>query len=723
MQEGTTTFVLLVVHLFQFSTGKNLTLVYQGQRTMQAPKISNKSLKFKAIHHGSALLIRTPRQSYKRVSPTVLCCQTNESTDLKQKETTSEVQSDEITQAGNIQNGSVPSSSIEEIPTGELQYKQRTPGQVGATWFRLFFALPQRRFPKESVLVMKLQGEIPDKTVGRFAGSVSVPQICNALEKAAYDPRIVGVCVKVGALSIGWGKLQEIRRYFELFKKSGKFSIAYMERGAEKEYYLASVCEELYLPPSANLLLRGLAVQGTFLRGVLNKIGVEPQVKRIGKYKSAGDQLLRTDMSDAQREQLTALLDDIYSNFVSDVAASRSKSVEEFEELLEKGVFKMQDFKEGGWVTDLLYEDQVKELLEQRTGGKKDQVRKVGIKKYAWVSPSAFGLNGRKCIAVLRTSGAIVGAEMATSGTITPVQVIQKLRQLEKMKNVVAIVLRVDSPGGDALASDLMWREIKRIDQKKPVIASMGDVAASGGYYMSMAARKIVAEALTITGSIGVVTGKFNLEDLYKRIGYKKEVIPRGKYAEILQDYRGFNEDEQELFEKQAEYAYEDFRDKAAASRGMAPEEMQEFAQGRVWSGKQALERGLVDAVGGINRAIAIAKQMVDIKQEDRVTVLEVSREQFGIQQLLAGGVAMAIQSIAQVTGISQSGLFATFVSLMQTALKESSGTLMVLQALTSSNVLFLSDSVEVIGISSLRNDVVLQSNIVDDDDNDDRLF
>ena len=313
------------------------------------------------------------------------------------------------------------------------------------------------------------------------------------------DPRIVGIVVKIDPLQVGWAKLQEIRRHIELFKESGKFTVAYVERAGEKEYFLASAFDEIYAPPSASLSLRGLSVSGTFLRGVLEKIGIEPEIKRIGKYKSAGDQLLRTDMSEFQKEQLSALLDDIYDDFVDGIAGDRKKTRAEVEELLDSGVYDMERFLEGGWVDGLKYEDEVNDLIKERTGGKDDEIRVVGLKKYSKVGRSAFNLDGGKIIAVVRTSGAITGG---TGGSgITSGAVISQLRALKKNKKVAAVVLRIDSPGGDALASDLMWREIQKLSEEKPVIASMADVAASGGYYMAMACKKIVAEALTLTGT------------------------------------------------------------------------------------------------------------------------------------------------------------------------------------------------------------------------------
>ena len=518
----------------------------------------------------------------------------------------------------------------------ELQYIKPSDLQGAITSFRLFFALPWRRFKSKSALTFKLSGAIAEQPQSRFSQTTSLPAICDSLQKAAVDPRVVGLVIKIDPLQVGWGKILEIRRHVEMFRASGKFTIAYLERAGEKEYFLASAFEEIYAPPCASLSLRGLSVSGSFLRGVFDKVGVEPQVKRIGKYKSAGDQLLRTDMSEAQREQLGALLDDIYEDFTNGIATARKKTPEEVQELLDSGMYKMEEFLSGGWVDGLMYEDQVNDIVKERTGGKEDELRCVGLRKYAKVGRSAFNLDGGKTIAVVRTSGAISGG---TGGNgITAGAVIAQLRALKKNKRIAAVVLRVDSPGGDALASDLMWREIQKLSEEKPVIASMADVAASGGYYMAMACRKIVAEALTITGSIGVVTGKFSLAELYKKAGFNKETISKGKFAELLLETRSFTDQEQELFDASAEYAYESFRNKAASSRGMEIETMQDVAQGRVWSGKRAATIGLVDAVGGLQRAIALAKEEAGIKPEEKVRLLEVSRASVSPLALLTGG-------------------------------------------------------------------------------------
>ena len=570
---------------------------------------------------------------------------------LPKASSTPETETQEVADNGasiKIADSSSSSDDQSTSLTPEIQYIEPSSFQRALTSFRLFFALPWRRFKSDSALSIKFSGDIVEKPQSRFSSTLSVPAICDALQKAAVDPRITGLVVKIDPLSCGWAKLQEIRRHVELFKESGKWAIAYMERAGEKEYYLASAFNEIYCAPSGSISLLGFSVSGTFLRGVFDKVGVQPEVRRIGKFKSAGDQLLRTDMSEAQSEQLNALLDDIYNEFIDTIAKARKKERSEVEQLLNSGIYDMAELEKGGWVDKLAYADEVDSIIKARTGGKDDELRFVPFTRYKKVGRSAFNLDGGKTIAVVRTSGAITGGS-GTGNGITSGDVIAQLRRLKTNKRIAAVVLRIDSPGGDALASDLMWREIQMLSLEKPVIASMSDVAASGGYYMAMACRKIVAEPLTITGSIGVVAGKFSLGELYKKVGYAKETLSKGKYAQLFLDSRPQTQEESDLFDASAQHSYESFRNKAAESRGMDIEALQEVAQGRIWTGKRAVEIGLVDAVGGINRAIALAKEAAEIKSEEKVRILEVSRGQFSPLQLISGGggASMSMQLAA----------------------------------------------------------------------------
>ncbi|XWS51278.1 hypothetical protein CRYUN_Cryun12cG0163000 [Craigia yunnanensis] len=531
----------------------------------------------------------------------------------------------------------------EEYPSGEVEYERMSGWKSFVVKFKMLIAFPWERVRKGSVLTMKLRGQISDQLKSRFSSGLSLPQICENFVKAAYDPRISGVYLHIEPLNCGWGKVEEIRRHILNFKKSGKFIIAYIPACGEKEFYLACACEEIYAPPSAYFSLYGLTVQASFLGGVFEKIGIEPQVQRIGKYKSAGDQLSRKTMSEENCEMLTSLLDNIYGNWLDVVSSSKGKKREDVENFINEGVYEVEKLKEEGFITNIHYDDEVISKLKERLGVQKDKnLHMVDYRKYSKVRKWTLGLTGgRDKIAVIRASGSIsrVRSPLSTpSSGIIAEQIIEKIRSVRESKRYKAAIIRIDSPGGDALASDLMWREITLLAASKPVIASMSDVAASGGYYMAMAAQTIVAENLTLTGSIGVVTGKFNLGKLYEKIGFNKEVISRGRYAELLAaEQRPLRPDEAELFAKSAQNAYKQFRDKAAFSRSMPVEKMEEFAQGRVWAGKDAASRGLVDAIGGLSRAIAIAKHKVNIPQDGQVTLVELSRPSPTLPEILSG--------------------------------------------------------------------------------------
>ncbi|KAM5571018.1 hypothetical protein ABKV19_011577 [Rosa sericea] len=406
---------------------------------------------------------------------------------------------------------------------------------------------------------------ITDQLKSSFSSGLSLPQICENFVKAAYDPRIADSC----------------------------------------------------------------SVQASFVRGVLEKIGVEPQVERIGKYKSAGDQLARTTMSEENCEMLTALLDNIYGNWLDIISSTRGKKREDIEKFVNEGVYQVEKLKEEGWITNIQYDDEVV-------------------------------ISGKDKIAIIRASGSISrvrGSFSLPGSSIVGEQFVEKIRTIRESKRYKAAIIRIDSPGGDALASDLMWREIKLLAASKPVIASMSDVAASGGYYMAMAADAIVAENLTLTGSIGVVTGvSLTWENCMRRLASTSKSYQGGNLQRFLQ----LNNDpskEAELFAKSAQNSYKQFRDKAASSRSMTVDKMLEVAQGRVWAGKDAASRGLVDAIGGLSRAVAIAKLKANIPQDTQlfqVTLVELAKPSPSLPELLSGvgstlvGVEQTMKTLLQ---------------------------------------------------------------------------
>ncbi|XP_022737703.1 serine protease SPPA, chloroplastic-like isoform X3 [Durio zibethinus] len=459
-------------------------------------------------------------------------------------------------------------SETEEYPSGEVEYEKMSGWKSFVVKFKMLIAFPWERVRKGSVLTMKLRGQISDQLKSRFSSGLSLPQICENFVKAAYDPRISGVYLHIEPLNCGWGKVEEIRRHILNFKKSGKFIIAYIPACGEKEFYLACACEEIYAPSSAYFSLYGLTVQASFLGGVFEKIGIEPQVQRIGKYKSAGDQLTRKTMSEENCEMLTKLLDNIYGNWLDVVSSSKGKKREDVENFINEGVYKVEKLKEEGFITNIHYDDEVISKLKERLGVQKDKkLHMVDYRKYSKVRKWTLGLaGGRDQIAVIRASGSIS---------------------------------RVQSP-------------------------------------LSTPSSGIIAEQ--IIEKIRSVRGKFNLGNLYEKIGFNKEVISRGRYAELFAaEQRPLSLDEAELFAKSAQNAYKQFRDKAALSRSMPVEMMEEVAQGRVWAGKDAASRGLIDAIGGLSRAIAIAKHKTNIPQDRQVTLVELSRPSPTLPEILSG--------------------------------------------------------------------------------------
>eukprot|EP00168_Porphyra_purpurea_P006365 TRINITY_DN1783_c0_g1_i2.p1 TRINITY_DN1783_c0_g1~~TRINITY_DN1783_c0_g1_i2.p1 ORF type:complete len:576 (-),score=245.43 TRINITY_DN1783_c0_g1_i2:202-1929(-) len=502
------------------------------------------------------------------------------------------------------------------------------------------------RVAKNSILAFSLGGSLPETVPPglpfRPAPTTSLESVTNALRHAAHDPRISAVFMRLTGFQCGWAKLQELRRHLDYFRASGKKVTVYMETGAEKEYYLSLSADEVFVPPTGMLVLRGFMGGGSFLRGVLEKVGIDPQVQRRGAYKSAGDQLARTDMSDAQREVVESILDATYERFISAVAEAKGKDPAEVKAFLDRAPFEMEEYADAGYF-ELKYEDEVLDMLKRRHNDGEEEkqlkapLKSVNLRKYDRVTDKLLALSGKERVAIVRASGAITSGPNgnspvmgATLGSESVVAVIRRLRLDDKIK---AVVLRIDSPGGSALASDVMWREIRKCCEAKPVIASMSDVAASGGYYMAMACPTIVAEAGTITGSIGVITAKPSLKKAYERIGYNKETYSRGALAELLVDDRPFSVEEADYFSRSTDAAYKSFVTKCAESRGMTYEELHAVAQGRVWLGGQASTRGLVDHEGGLWTAVELAKQAAEIPAEAAVNLVEA---RFGGGGLLA---------------------------------------------------------------------------------------
>lgn len=536
----------------------------------------------------------------------------------------------------------------------QMTYKPKDRIRKFATSFRLFKQV-RGRLNKGTILTARVSGDMSDRTSPFRPFStpeLSLPLLTEALRLAAYDPRIAHVHLRIDPLTCGWAKVLELRRHLEFFASSGKSITAYMEMGGPKEYFLC-MGFGVYVPAEGSLNLRGFMSSGTFVRGVLDKIGISPQVERIGKYKSFGDTLMRSDMAPEQREVITALLGDVHRLWSESVCEVTGLSREQLSEFVDRSPWSMKEYVDVGLVTGTCYESQLEDALKLRFakrsafGGDDDEeiIKKklpaVDVFRYSKrVSPKLLAISGQKRIAIIRAVGAITpgrnGSSPVAGTTVGSDTLVELIRRVRNDKQYVGLVLRCDSPGGAALSSDIVWNELRALRAVKPVVASQSDVAASGGYYLSMACE-IVSEALTITGSVGVVTAKPSLGELYRKIGYAKENISvGGKYAELLVEDRPFSEDEYGYFREGARLAYDQFVNKAALSRDKTVEEMEKVAQGRVWTGLQAHDRGMVDHIGGFWRAVEVLKDRCEIS-DDFVKIEEITPNLSFFERLGAG--------------------------------------------------------------------------------------
>jgi protease IV len=470
--------------------------------------------------------------------------------------------------------------------------------------------------PTDGVVQQLLEGS---RTTGLRA-------VLDALRKAKADPRVSSVLIVPANLQAPlWGKVQEVHDAVADFRKSGKLAIAYLEQAGEKEYYIATACDRIFLMPGASLDVNGLATYEVFLRGTLDKIGVYPDVLHIGDYKTAYNTFTEKGFTPAHREASEAMTRDLYEQLVRAIADGRKKSEADVRALIDEGPFSPDEALRLGLVDDLAYEDQIDDKAKLAGG----RIARLESEDYARVSLRSLGLNRGPRIAVIYATGVISsgrGGYDPLSGVVMGSETVNKhIRDARADPSVRAIVLRIDSPGGSATASDAIWRElvITRDEKKdRPLVVSMSDLAASGGYWMAMAAPYIVAQPGTLTGSIGVITGKFVTGGLYTKLGANIESISFGKHAEIASPARPFNDAERQKIEALMQDTYDEFVEKAAAARHMPPEKLDAVAQGRVWTGRQAKAIGLVDELGGLDRAIAAAKQRAKIAAGSDVEIV-----------------------------------------------------------------------------------------------------
>jgi protease-4 len=478
-----------------------------------------------------------------------------------------------------------------------------------------------------SALVLDLQGSVPEQAPVDvplpFLGQQQVLTVVDTwqlLRKAAIDNHIRALILEPQGLDLGWAKLEELRADILAFKKSGKPVYAYLRGAGTKEYYLASAADKVFMAPEDELDVKGIRAELLYVKGTLDKLGVTMEFEHVGKYKDAPDTFTKTGPSPETLETTNQILDQYYGDLVAVIADGRKKTPDQVKALIDDGPFVGQGALDGGLVDALLFEDQMYGQLKDQL---KAEVKKIGSHSYAKAQVSGF--EGKTRIALVTGDGEITrgssGDSVSDSG-ITATGMIKSLREVEADSSIKGVILRIDSPGGDGIASDDILHEVKVLSAKKPVVISMSDLAASGGYFIAMTGDPVLAYSNTLTGSIGVFFGKINLRGLYDKIGVNKQLLTRGKFAAIDSEYAPLTDEQRAKVQREIQVFYKGFVDRVAEARKQPYDKVEPLAQGRVWLGTQAKQNGLIDEIGGLDRAVELIKQRAKIAAAEQISLV-----------------------------------------------------------------------------------------------------
>jgi protease-4 len=483
--------------------------------------------------------------------------------------------------------------------------------------------------PANGYLSMRLSGSLPeykppDAIEEYFEGTgLDLKKVRQCFKYASGDKRVKGVLLEIENLQAGFAKLHELRQLIGGFRQSGKKVYALLNLALTRDYYLATACDSIFMQPEGTILLTGFRAEATYYKELLGKVGVTADFVAVGKYKNAPDTYTRQDMAETEREVLNSILDNRYTDLLDTISASRGLARAEIAGLIDDiTTFTAGMAVEHKLIDGIKYWDELADMF--KTGSRK--LSRISALEYANSSPASSGYaGGGPHLALIYCQGTIMDGEddddPVFGSTMGAQRVIRNLKQASESKSIKAIILRIDSPGGLATAADEMWHAINEARKEKPVIASISDVGASGGYYMAIAADTILVQSPTLIGSIGVFAGKFGLKELYEKIGVNVSILQRGKNAGLLSTYDKFSDSERQAIRRVIESSYSSFVAKVADSRRKSVDEIDRIAQGRVWTGEQGLELGLADRIGGLDEAILVAKKMAGIKAETRVQI------------------------------------------------------------------------------------------------------
>lgn len=494
------------------------------------------------------------------------------------------------------------------------------------TFGMLYSSDSEVKVKENTVLKLDLNGSLSERSQedplsllkGGDSRAYGLDDLLASIRKAKEEEHIKGIYLEASSLSGGYASLKEIRDALADFKASGKFIVAYADVYTQGLYYVSSVADKVLLNPQGMLDWSGLTSTPLFLKGLLDKIGIEMQVFKVGTYKSAVEPYINTQMSEANREQVTDYLTSMWSTLTAEVSASRQVPVEELNRAADRlmALQTAEDCVECGLVDTLMYKNDVRDYLKQMAGvDKDDKLPTLSLNDMRNVKKNVPKDKSGNIVAVYYAYGEIGSSGMSWgSENIDADQVTRDLRQLKEDEDVKAVVLRVNSPGGSAYDSEQIWHAVTELKKEKPVIVSMGDYAASGGYYISCNADTIVAEPTTLTGSIGIFGIVPSRAGLYRKIGLNFDVVKTNEHGDFGMVSRNMNDSEKDLMQAYINRGYDLFLTRCAEGRGMTKEAIDHIGQGRVWTGARAKELGLVDELGGLDRAIEIAVEKAGVE-------------------------------------------------------------------------------------------------------------
>ena len=503
-----------------------------------------------------------------------------------------------------------------------------------------------RRIRPHTILSVRIEGDVPEQAaqgpLERWVSgpTTSVTEIAEALDRARTDPRITGAAFRIGESTMNMAKLQEIRERIREFNRAGRFSVAYLEFATNRSYYLASACQSVFLLPKSLLYVRGMMASTMFYRGAFDKLGVVADFYRIGDYKNATNVYTEKKYTQAHREATQALLEDWYREFLRDVADGRRLKVEDVEAAFRKGPLTAQEALDAKLIDKTAYADEARDVIREKNRG---PAPRLSVREYLRRTER----EGRSKLAVIYATGEILpgrsGMDPFGESVMGSDTIAEQFRRARQDDSIRAVILRVDSPGGAAFSSEVIRRQLERTKLVKPVVVSMSDVAASGGYWISMSANKIVAEPGTITGSIGIYTGKFNLRGLFDRLGISIDSVTTAENSTLDSPFHNFTPAQRDSLRKTMTDNYRFFVRGVAEGRHLDESAVDKIAQGRIWTGERAKQLGLVDELGGLHTAITVARELARISHGEKISLvyLPEPRSLFGRIFDVVGGARM----------------------------------------------------------------------------------